>query len=317
MPGVTLNVLVGSSPSCWVMIVPASSCDAICADAPQGTSSTRESAAMAAFGSVMKLGARVLRLLRPLRRQLASGRRTDRDLAHALLERGPRILPRKYVLLDVLPQPVEVAIRGAPLPELHNGRGRLAHRHPTLDQVGENDEGTHEGLPRSLAELGEHFQGYASLQRRSSSRPLGLAEARSQSDPRVELRMEEGPHRSDDVPVVRALAGPLECLENQRPRRDSGDARRIDDHLDDEPRIGLEARQRVGVLRRERRDVDRDSSSQRRSEGKTGPRAHRHHDADPPTRTTEFGAPRPSSGARGADGSATHCVPYAPFTTNA
>ena len=47
-------------------------------------------------------------------------------------------------------------------------------------------------------------------------------------------------------------------------------------------------------------------------------RAHDRHDADPPTRTTELGAPRPSSGASGAVGSATHWeVPFAPLTTNA
>src|SRR4051812_50174718 len=57
------------------------------------------------------------------------------------------------------------------------------------------------------------------------------------------------------------------------------------------------------------RDTARDEARPSRGE---------RHDADPPTRTTELGAPRPSSEASGAVGSATHWeVPFAPLTTNA
>jgi hypothetical protein len=81
-----------------------------------------------------------------------------------LLKRGPRILPRKYVLFDVLPQPVEVTIRRSALPELHYGRGRLGYGHAALNEIRQDDESASERFAGSLtAKFRERFQWDACL----------------------------------------------------------------------------------------------------------------------------------------------------------
>ena len=100
-----------------------------------------------------------------------------------MLERGPRILPRKYVLFDVLPQPVEVTIARATLPQLHYCRGRLGYRDAALNEIGKHDERARERFTRALAaEFGQRFERDAGLQCRDCGGPLGFVERRTERD---------------------------------------------------------------------------------------------------------------------------------------
>src|SRR5262249_48386797 len=111
-----------------------------------------------------------------------------------------------------------------------------------------------------------------------------------------------------DAAAGNASADPLECARFDGPGRQPRHARRVENELHAVPSSFVQPRELIVGADL---DVLRESRAGRRHQQSANGRDS--HDQVSPTRTTELRWPYPSSGALGAVGSATKCLPS---TTN-